>query len=379
MLMKKELFMDFFEDVESEEAYREYDGYYYTLAEGCAIAVLGSLCGLKSVKKIHQWADSEVSRRFLKENFQIERIPCYYWFLTILKMVKPESLAQSVQRWAESVMPEKRNNLTIAIDGKTVRSTEKMKVYKSSLHIISAQLSELGVTLGSKTADGKGCEIAAVQELIRELDIAGCLVVADALNCQKGTAKAIVEQKADYLLCVKENQPELYQNLSEYVQDEQLRKEMETTTRLEKNRDRIERRTAYVTQDIAWLDTKNSWTNLASIGVICKRTETNGVKTEDWHYYISSRKLTAEELLRRARMGWSVESMHWLLDVHFSEDYFRVVNKTIQQNMNILRKFTVSMVKRYKEKVCSKNTALSAIMFNCLLDARNILSVISQN
>ena len=148
------------------ESEREYDGYYYSLGEALTIVVLGSLCGLKNVSQIHQWAESERTREWLKEKFAIERIPCYYWLLSVLKMVKPESLNQCLSQWVRQMLPEEREGLTLAVDGKTVRSTEGKKGYQRPLHIISAQLSELGVTLASKSVDGKSNEIPAVQELL---------------------------------------------------------------------------------------------------------------------------------------------------------------------------------------------------------------------
>jgi hypothetical protein len=87
----------------------------------------------------------------------------------------------------------------------------------------------------------------------------------------------------------------------------------------EKSRDRMEKRTAYVTTDIGWMNEKSKWKNLACIGAIKTESERKGEKTEEWHYYISSRPLTAPELLHHARMEWAVETMHWLLDVHFEE------------------------------------------------------------
>ena len=160
--MRAERLLEYMEEVESE---REYDGYYYSLGEALTIVVLGSLCGLKNVSQIHQWAESERTREWLKEKFAIERIPCYYWLLSLLKMVKPESLNQCLSRWVRQMLPEEREGLTLAVDGKTVRSTDGKKGYQQPLHIISAQLSELGVTLASKSVDGKSNEIPAVQEL----------------------------------------------------------------------------------------------------------------------------------------------------------------------------------------------------------------------
>ena len=102
---------------------------------------------------------------------------------------------------------------------------------------------------------------------------------------------------------------------------------------VEKNRERIEIRTAYTSDDASWLCGREKWKNLRCIGAIRKEVEADGKRTEEWHYYISSRRLSAEELLHHARMEWAVESMHWLLDVHYGEDYCRIANKAAQQNL----------------------------------------------
>ena len=106
--------------------------------------------------------------------------------------------------------------------------------------------------------------------------------------------------------------------------------------------------------------------------------EEKGKKTSEWHYYISSRKLTALELLHHARMEWSVESMHWLLDVHFSEDFCRIEDKNVQQNLNILRKFALSIIKSFKTTTSSKRP-LSHIMFHCLLEPYSLVPLWSEN
>lgn len=373
--MKHEMLLDFLEEVETTESY---DGYKFSIGQAITITVLGSMCGLKSVRQIHQWAESDSARKLMKEKFAIEHIPCYYWLLSLLKMVKTDSLSECLSKWAASYLPEDRSGLTLALDGKTVRSTDKMKKYESPLHIISAQLSELGMTLGSRSVNDKSSEIPAVQELLTELDIAGCLVVADALNCQKETAKVTVAGKADYLLSVKGNQPTLMQEIADYVQDDDLRARMDQQTTVEKNRDRIERRVAFATTDVSWISGKDEWVNLSCIGAIHTTFTRGEVTTNEWHYYISSRKLTARELLYHARKEWSVETMHWLLDVHFEEDYFRVVNQTIQKNMNLIRKFVLSIVKRYKLNSNSKRP-MSQIMFDCLLSSANIVKVLDKS
>ena len=360
---------------EEVETTKGYDGYYYQIGDIISIVVLGSLCGLKNMNQVHQWAESERTREFLRKEFQIDRIPCYYWFLCLLKLVKPESLSQCLMKWAVSMLPEDRRGISVSLDGKTIRSTGKMERYDNPLHIVSAQLCELGITFGSKSVEGKSNEIPAVQELLRELDISGCMIVADALNCQKKTAKAVVSGKGDYLLSVKSNQETLKTDIADYVQDPDLQKTMDKIIQKEKNRGRIETRTAFATDDIAWLPGRQAWPGLCCIGAIHTEFEEKGRKTSEWHYYISSRKLTALELLHHARMEWAVESMHWLLDIHFSEDSCRIVNRTIQQNLNMLRKFALSLIKQFKASSNSKRP-ISQIMFNCLPDPSAISTIL---
>ncbi len=368
--MEKKL-RECFEDLETE---KKYDGYYYSVGEALIIAIMGCICGLKNLSQIHQWAVSERVRGFLKEKFEIERIPSYFWLISLIKMIKPESLNKCFMSWVNSILPTEHPQ-TISMDGKTIRSTEKMESYKSSLHIVSAQLAELGITYAQKTVDGKSNEIPAVQELIKELNIKGCIVVADALNCQKETAREIINGEGDYILNAKGNQKNLQKEIEEYVQDDECRKGMDTICKKEKNRGRLETRTAYTTSAIEWMSCRSEWEKMCCIGAIHRESETKSNKTSEWHYYISSKSLTAEELLVHARLEWSVETMHWLLDVHFNEDYCRVEDQSVQQNLNMARKIALNIVKLYKQKTSQKR-ALSNIMLDCLLSPQTISRVL---
>ena len=99
----------------------------------------------------------------------------------------------------------------------------------------------------------------------------------------------------------------------------------------------MKKRTAFATNEIDWLEQKNDWSNLACIGAIHTEFETDKGKSSEWHYYISSKKLTVEDLLRHARKEWSVETMHWLLDVHFEEDWCRVEDKIFKKILEPVR------------------------------------------
>ena len=366
---------EYFEEVETEE---EYNGYFCRIPEVITIVILGCMGGLKNVKQIHQWASNERVSGFLKEEFGISHVPCYYWILCMLKMIKTESLNQCFMNWVYSFIPEKAKDLTISLDGKTICSTNRIEKCESPLHIISAQISELGLTLAQRSTDDKSNEILAVRKLLKELNIKGHIIVADALNCQKETAEVIIEKKADYLLCVKGNHPCLEKDIQDYIQDEMLQQSMESDSKTERNYGRIETRTAYVTTEIGWLEQKKDWKNLCCIGAIHTEFQTQKGTSSEWHYYISSRKLTAKELLHHARMEWAVETMHWLLDVHFEEDFCLIESKAVQQHMNMFRKAAINLIKFFKSRTETKRP-VSNIMLDCLIDPSYILQVIDKN
>ena len=380
------------EALEVLETEDSYDGYFYRIKDAVVIVILGSLCELQNVKKIHTWATSVQVRTFLSEHFNITRIPCYWWLLSLLAMIKSESLNECMKQWVASEAPsllskievqedeqrkKKRKSLTIAIDGKEIRSTRNMKKYDSPLHIVSAQIGELGLTMAQETVQSKSNEIPAVQKLIKELEIAGCMVVADALNCQIETAQAIIDSKADYLLSVKGNQQELKNDIEQYVQDETLRARMDSVTKIERAHGRVETRSAYTSNDVCWQPGARKWPALKCIGAIHTRFQTNKDITEQWHYYISSRALSAQELLHHARMEWSVESMHWLLDVHFDEDRCRVQSKNLQQNFNMLHKFALNIVRIHKQQTQS-TLALNGIMLRALMNPYDLLHLLGK-
>ena len=120
------------------------------------------------------------------------------------------------------------------------------------------------------------------------------------------------------------------------------------------------------------------WPELKCIGAIRTHFEYKGKLTEQWHYYISSKELTAADLLHHARMEWGVETMHWLLDVRYREDYFGAQNENIQKNMNMSRKLALNLARVYKNKH-AKKTPLSHIMFDCLIYPHHLLTVLGKN
>src|SRR5215469_13817242 len=112
--------VEYYKEVETT---KEYKGYFCSIGESLTLVILGTLCGLRNVSQISQWSSNERVRGFLATHFGIVRIPCYYWLLCLLKLIEPKSLNQCLMRWAQSLLPEGKQAMTISFDGKTIRST----------------------------------------------------------------------------------------------------------------------------------------------------------------------------------------------------------------------------------------------------------------
>lgn len=341
-------------------------GYWYCISEALIIMVCGMMCSLQTIEDIYEWSKAAPVRAFLKEWFLIEMYPCRAQFYNIIACVDGEKFSRAFMRWMKGVLQEGVAGKTIAIDGKTVCSTDKLTKDGSVLHIASAIVSEYGMVIGSRECGTKTGEITAFRELIEMLDVSGAVVVADALHCTKRSAKAVVEAGGDYLFSVKDNNPSLKEDIELYFQEENV----EPFAKREKNGGRIEKRTGYVTHEIDWLNGREEWKNLACIGAIHTEFEKGDKKSSEWHYYISSASLTAEELLKHARLEWSVEAMHWLLDVHFAEDKTRIWDMNVQKTLNIMRKIALNLAKDFKLKTQSPQ-AISAVLKRNLFDLSN--------
>jgi len=343
-----------------------HNGYWYCISDALLILVCGLMCSLQTIDDVHEWSLSAPTRLFLSEQFGIDKIPCRAQFYNILACVDADKFNSLFIKWMQNVLRGGAKGKTVAIDGKTVCSTDKLTKDGSVLHIASAIISEHGLVIGSSECVTKTGEITAFRELIKILDVSGSVVVADALHCNPISAKTVVDANADYLFVVKDNAPTLKEDIELFIHNEPVEKY--TTT--EKNGGRIEKRTAYVSCDIDWLDGRERWANIKSIGAVHRVFEKNGNKSDEWHYYISSALLSAEDLLRHARMEWRVETMHWLLDVHFAEDKTRVWDMNLQKSLNIIRKIALNLARDYKTKTSSKSP-ISGILKRNLFDLNN--------
>ena len=300
------------------------------------------------------WVEMELFAKeyqdFLRKYIELKNgIPSHDTLNRVMGMVSQEVLQQLYSKWQELLNRDEGEALKkiICIDGKTMRSNKKKEGKPS--HIVSAWSREDGFCLGQKAVEEKSNEITAIPKLLEKIQIKGQIVTIDAMGTQKEIAETIRKKRADYVLAVKGNQATLYEDLKLYFQDaevqEEIKKKRGYSRIVEKAHGQIEKREYYQTEEIGWLQGKKEWKGIKSIGMEKKTLQDEKGEREEYRYYISSLKTEAESFRRAVRGHWSIESMHWHLDVTFREDANHTIDKQAAQNLNIIRKWSLSILK----------------------------------
>ena len=354
----------------------------YKLSDILFLLICSTLCGCNDIEMILDFAEERMD--FFQKYTDIDTVPCANTIMNILKIVKPESLEICLYGILRNVFKQdiKPKDKQICIDGKTICSTAKMKAYNSPIHIVTALLADECISLGQIVVESKSNEIPAVKELIDMIDVKGAVVTMDAMHCQKETVEKIIKNKGDYVIQLKANQGNFYEDVYTMFDDKYMdiadkECEYETYQTLEKNRGRIEKRTCYVLNEMEFFTNYlANWKGLKKIFVVKREVEKDGKTTKEISCYLSSKNTTAEKLLSYTRKHWQVESFHWLLDVNFDEDNSRVINKNPQLCLNVMRKYAISIIKKYIENNPVRRKTIIGNMRKCLLNSEYLTSVL---
>lgn len=351
----------------------------YKLSDVLFLLVCGMLCGCKELEEIVELGEERFD--FFKKHSSLEQIPCVTTIINILSIVKAERLELCLQGIVRNVFNSKTKYKQICIDGKTI-SSRLPEEYKDSIHVVTAMLADNYLSIGQKVIDHKKGEIKAVRELIDEINIKDAVVTMDALHCQKETVAKIIKNKGDYVVQLKANQANFYEDVYTMFDDKYMDKadkncEYETYTTIDKGHGRIEKRTCYVLNDVAYFtDYLDNWKGLKKIFAVKREVEVKGKKSIEISCYLSSKNSNAEELLSYTRKHWQIESFHWLLDVNLGEDNSRILNQKVQICLNIVRKFSISIIKKYIESHEVKRKTIISNMRKCLMNPKYLESIL---
>lgn len=333
---------------------RDTRGLKHELTDCIVMTIFGVLAGHYDAENIAFFLKLN-QEYFIKELNLKNGTPSPDTLLRIYSLIDPEEFMKIFVKWVENIIKEKNEQLDnkyklIPIDGKAIKSATDKINGGNTPYIVSAFLQDLGISIAGVKVDSKSNEITAIPKLLDLINIDNCIITIDAMGCQKDIAKKIVEKNGHYCLTVKENKKNLYQDIKDYfdyaLNDTLERKNVITYTTTNKDHGRIERREHYLIYDIDWLDGKENWQNINMIGMTRNYREINEEVSIQEKYYISDLKLTGEEFSRVVRGHWSIENnLHWILDVHFREDWSLCKEERAIKNLATIRKICYNLTK----------------------------------
>ena len=317
----------------------------HTLEVIMFIALCTYLSGGEGFYEMEEYAQTKAE--WLRRNIGMKSVPSHDTFNRVFQAISPkhfgECLLELSQRLRKKVAGE-----VIAFDGKTHRRTGSEAC--SALHVLNAWSVENHLVLGQLAVEEKSNEITAIPQLMDMLDLRGCVITVDALNCQKAVAAKALEKKADYIMALKGNHPVMYKEISMFL-DEISKLSNPGFEAVEKDHGRIETRRCWQSDDIFWYSEKKSWAGLRSFCLIESVRERGNKRETSRRYYLSSLDCDEARLARSVRAHWQIEnSLHWCLDVVFNEDQSRARARHAAKNLGTLRAICLNIMRRIPGK-----------------------------
>lgn len=340
-------FLDYFEDLPDP---RMAGKVAHPMAELLFLSLCAMISGSESWNDIELYGHTKIE--FLREYLPFAQgVPSDDTLRRFFRSLDPKAFEERFTAWAKTLLGETKV-AQIAIDGKSLRGSnrggEKMK------HLVSAFACEGEILLAQLPTADKSNEITAIPELLKWLDLKGALVSIDAMGCQYKIADSIKNKGGDYLFSLKGNQSSLHDDVVNVYKNRPKNIEIdESEIVTEKGHGRIEQRSAKIISNVGWLKSRHK--NWSTIETIIEIESTRIIKEKqsiEKQYYISSRKMNSRTALTAIRKHWYTENKnHYILDVSFNEDACQISQGNAPENIGILRRITLNMLKQMKESM----------------------------
>jgi predicted transposase YbfD/YdcC len=272
-----------------------FDGIYdlrrkplHNLTEILTITLCATIAGADSIVGIVKWAEQNIE--WLQDRLELSNgLPSHDTFGRILSIIEPKEFEQCFINWVNAAF-KKTNGDIIPIDGKLLNGSYDKKSGVHAINIVGAFSTANGILLGQVKTETKSNEITAIPQLLKMLDIKGCIVTIDAIGCQTEITAKIVEKEGDYVIAVKENQPILYNEIKDVFETaiEENHKKLECFKTTEKGHGREETRIYYLLNDTEELERIDDFSSSAAIGMVESIRTENGKTSKETRYFILS-------------------------------------------------------------------------------------------
>jgi predicted transposase YbfD/YdcC len=318
----------------------------YPLEEILLLCLLAVLAGAETFVDIARFGQRklELLRRFRPFS---DGTPSHDHLGDIFATLDAEKFQRCFIAWVAALIGASPD--VIAIDGKTLRGSRK-KAAKAAVHMVSAFAARQRLVLGQTKVAEKSNEIVAIPKLLDLLAIEGAIVTIDAMGCQRDIAKKIVDKNADYVLALKGNQSSLHEDVEVFIAEQKANEFKDTKISRHETVDgdhgRIETRTYTAIHDVDWLQERHDWPGLRRVLMVESKREIEGKIEQETRFYLTSLVWLASQLGPVVRGHWSVESMHWIMDMIFRDDECRVRTDHAPANFTTLKHMAHNLIRK---------------------------------
>ena len=340
----------------------------HKLIDILTIAICAMICGADNWVAMEQYGNSK--QEWLKQFLELPNgIPSHDTISRVFARIDPSEFEQCFRDWVKEIAQLIPGEI-ISIDGKTLKNSGLKGIGKKAIHIVNAWAKEQRLVLGQVKVNHKSNEITAIPELIKVLELSGCLVTIDAMGTQTKIAQLIQEKGADYCLALKGNHQYLHQRVvhlfdqAEAIDWSEVEHDFERTVSRGHGRTEIRR---YWTMPVTELFfDPEQWVGLQSVGLVESVRKVGSETSTSKRYYLNSFSSDAQLFAHAVASHWEVENnVHWVLDVAFKEDDCPVHSENAPENLAQLRKMSLNLLSREKTaKIGVANKRLKAAWDN---------------
>lgn len=327
---------------------RDIRGKRHELINILIMTIYGILCGYTDFTNLADFL--KVHEDYFTNLLTLENgTPSHDTLSNVFAVIDSKKFLEIFIDWIKEII--KNNGVHLSIDGKAVKSARDKINGGNTPYIVSAFLSDIGISVGQLKVDDKTNEITAIPELIELLDIEGKIITIDAIGTQEDICNLITskEKKGNYILKVKDNQKDLKDDIKTYFDLGLKRDDVNIAiweTDYEKNHGRIESRTYYLSYEIDCISNKEKWKSVKAIGRIDVHRIEQEKETITKHYYILSSNFSMQTFMKTTREHWNIEcGLHWRLDVIMDEDHSRSRIGNSIDNLSLIRKIVFNLAR----------------------------------
>lgn len=305
------------------------------------IALFAVLCGAESCSDMADFGASK--RKLLLRVVKLPHgAPSHDTFSRVFRHIDPGQFAQAFASFARGFAGRLKG--VVAIDGKAVRHAFERGFKTAPLHLVNVWAAEARMVIGQMTAPGRN-EVKGALEVLKLLSLDGCTVTADALHCRADTAEAILKTGAGYALALKKNQPKLFAQAEALFASGETPETAEAALPASHDRGEIRRAAVLPAEGVRF-------PGIAAIArVETIRIMPQGPTPSIVRYFVLSAKVSAARMIEIAQTHWTIENqLHWVLDVDLREDAARNRKDHGAENLSILRKLALNLLRSHPDK-----------------------------